>query len=325
MTIVEGAAWGGMPRISVRPDLQATFRAPEHLWTLRSRPIAAAGTQGSGGLRAQRPAARSHQEPGTGVFAALAMTNLAQIAARRGTVAQGLETPDWAGWAQFQSESVIQARDPAAAPRLTFLAPSAPPQARAKPAPDRGPQSGFVRGTQIATAQGLRAVETLRIGDTVLTRDNGLQTLRWVGQHRSRCVRLAPGALEPGVPAREFRVGIEHRLLLSRADAAVYFGAHEVFVAARAAGAETETAPVVHLLFDKHEVILADGLWCESFAAEGAAIAALPEAERVALRRASPGIGVDGPGYAPARHTLRAKEARLILPSAPKTAAQDPS
>lgn len=44
----------------------------------------------------------------------------------------------------------------------------------------------FVAGTMIATQQGQRSVETLLLGDLVLTKDEGLQPLRWIGQ-RTRC------------------------------------------------------------------------------------------------------------------------------------------
>ena len=44
----------------------------------------------------------------------------------------------------------------------------------------------FVAGTMIATQQGQRSFETLLLGDLVLTKDEGLQPLRWIGQ-RTRC------------------------------------------------------------------------------------------------------------------------------------------
>lgn len=40
----------------------------------------------------------------------------------------------------------------------------------------------FTPGTRIATPRGECAVEALRVGDRVITRDNGLQEIRWIGQ-----------------------------------------------------------------------------------------------------------------------------------------------
>ena len=42
--------------------------------------------------------------------------------------------------------------------------------------------SCFVSGTLIDTPHGPRRVESLRVGDRVLTRDNGEQIIRWAGQ-----------------------------------------------------------------------------------------------------------------------------------------------
>src|SRR5690606_32383544 len=44
----------------------------------------------------------------------------------------------------------------------------------------------FTSGTLIATPDGERAVETLRPGDLVMTRDHGPQELRWVGMRVMR-------------------------------------------------------------------------------------------------------------------------------------------
>ncbi|HSF92831.1 MAG TPA: Hint domain-containing protein, partial [Paracoccaceae bacterium] len=42
----------------------------------------------------------------------------------------------------------------------------------------------FTPGTGIATPKGEVAVERLKKGDRVLTRDNGIQTIRWIGQKK---------------------------------------------------------------------------------------------------------------------------------------------
>lgn len=42
----------------------------------------------------------------------------------------------------------------------------------------------FTPGTLIAPSQGERRVEDLRAGDRVITRDNGIQEIRWAGAKR---------------------------------------------------------------------------------------------------------------------------------------------
>ena len=49
----------------------------------------------------------------------------------------------------------------------------------------------FTPGTMIATDRGPVAVEKLRVGDRVLSRDNGYQALRWVGSRRIDAGQLA--------------------------------------------------------------------------------------------------------------------------------------
>lgn len=49
----------------------------------------------------------------------------------------------------------------------------------------------FGSGTLIKTQDGVRPVEMLRIGDMVLTVDNGLQPIRWIGSLRDLSFRGA--------------------------------------------------------------------------------------------------------------------------------------
>ena len=60
----------------------------------------------------------------------------------------------------------------------------------------------FTRGTHITLASGAQCpVEDLKIGDRILTRDDGVQTLRWIGSSTTRAVgefapiRIAAGTL----------------------------------------------------------------------------------------------------------------------------------
>jgi hypothetical protein len=182
----------------------------------------------------------------------------------------------------------------------------------------------FVAGTMILTSEGERAVETLTPGDLVMTQDDGAQPLRWIGR---RCVAatgdLAPIRIEAGTfgSHRTLLVSPLHRILIRDALAELLFGEGEVLVAAkdlvndrsvrRIAGG---TVDYVHILFDRHQVVLSDGLETESFL-PGPQITRSFEAEAVAeICRIFPELNpLTGDGYSPsARRMLKSYEARVL-------------
>lgn len=141
----------------------------------------------------------------------------------------------------------------------------------------------FGRGALIRTPAGDTPVEALKPGDLVLTRDHGLQAIRWIGSRRLcaaelavfprlRPIRIAAGALGEGLPRRDLVVSPQHRILVRSRIARRMFGAPEVLVAARQLlaieGVETdhgaEEIDYFHLLFARHEVIFANGCEAES-------------------------------------------------------------
>jgi len=141
----------------------------------------------------------------------------------------------------------------------------------------------FTPGTLIATPEGPRAVEDLAPGDRVLTRDNGVKLLEWVGQRllnanhlaanpRLMPVRIKAGALGFGLPERDMMVSPQHKMLISDARAELLFGEHEVLVAAvHLVGLpgidriDVEEVIYIHVMFDAHEIIMAEGAWTESY------------------------------------------------------------
>lgn len=141
----------------------------------------------------------------------------------------------------------------------------------------------FAEGTLIDTPDGPSPVERLTPGQMIDTLDHGAQPLRWIGHMRFsaaalahndtlRPVRIEAGALGPGCPQRPLRVSRQHRMLVTGQSRRV-FGADEVLIPAiqladlpgialdRTAGALS----YYHLLFDRHEVLRANGAPCESF------------------------------------------------------------
>jgi hypothetical protein len=133
----------------------------------------------------------------------------------------------------------------------------------------------FTPGTRILTPDGDVPVESLAVGDLVVTLDRGPQPVRWIGRRsfpghgRSEPVRIAAGALGN---AREMRVSRQHRFLLRGWRADLHFGESEVLVAVchllngtSIAASPCAEVDYIHLLFDRHEIIFAEGAPTESF------------------------------------------------------------
>jgi hypothetical protein len=184
----------------------------------------------------------------------------------------------------------------------------------------------FTTGTRVAAARGDVPVETLEVGDLVQTRDNGLQPLRWIGRRRVAAEgRYAPVMIEAGTFGHHGRLVVspQHRLLLTHWMAELMFGEDEVLVAAKDLVNECSVRVVdggeveyVHLLFDRHEIVFAEGMPTESFLPGPHILSALEGAARAEVLSLFPEIDPctrDGYG-ASARAGLRAYEARMLAP-----------
>lgn len=183
----------------------------------------------------------------------------------------------------------------------------------------------FTPGTAIATASGPRAVEDLHPGDRVATRDHGLCPVAWIGRRDFdwrmlglnpllRPVMIRAGALGQGLPMRDLLVSPNHRILV-RPHRGAGAGAAEALLPARAligrpgiARDDRLRVGYLRILFERHEVILAEGSWSESFQADRASLAGLGPAARAALDAAVPGLAAtDSPGHAAVRPTVTAE------------------
>ncbi|MCV2876756.1 Hint domain-containing protein [Rhodobacteraceae bacterium XHP0102] len=132
----------------------------------------------------------------------------------------------------------------------------------------------FVRGTMIATIRGVIPVEALRAGDKIITRDNGVQEVRWIGSRRVEAQgKMAPVQIAAGLfnNTEALWVSPNHRILQAGTKVSVLFEEPEVLIAAKhlvgVAGIDRCPGGVVdyfHILFDRHEVILSNGCWTES-------------------------------------------------------------
>lgn len=174
--------------------------------------------------------------------------------------------------------------------------------------PDPGPlrlaealSGAFASGTRILLADGTPCpVEDLAPGARVLTRDHGAQVLRWAGAVRLKAEGgFAPVVVQAGVMGnpRPLVVSPHHRLFLYRRDARALAGTAELLIQARhlADGRQIlrrEGGHVVYhgLVFDRHEVIYAEGVPCESLMVCPDTLTRLPEDLAAPLRAAFPGL-----------------------------------
>lgn len=141
----------------------------------------------------------------------------------------------------------------------------------------------FCSGTMILTPRGPVPIENLSKGDFVETQDSGPQPIRWHGRRhisasemaaypKLRPIRLSAGSLGEGRPSSDLMVSRQHRILVRSKIAQRMFGTMELLVPAIALTElpgieEIETDDAVtyhHLLFDQHEIIMANDAESES-------------------------------------------------------------
>ncbi len=190
----------------------------------------------------------------------------------------------------------------------------------------------FTPGTTIATPRGQKLVEDLREGDKVITRDNGIQEIRWLGMRTLRGrelitadhmkpILIRAGALGNGLPERDMLVSPNHRVLVANDRTALYFEEHEVLVAAKHLvnnrGIETVdcfSATYIHFMFEAHEVVLSNGAWSESFQPGDYTLGGMGNAQRNEIFQLFPELETaEGlSDYQAARKTLKKHEASLL-------------
>ena len=190
----------------------------------------------------------------------------------------------------------------------------------------------FTPGTLIATPRGERKIEDLRVGDRVITRDNGIQEIAWIGrkhltgreiiqQPNLRPVLIKRGALGQGLPERDMMVSPNHRMLVSSEKTQLYFEETEVLAAAKhMVGADGIHAvdpmqtTYIHFMFERHEVVLANGAWSESFQPGDYALGGVADAQRDEILSLFPDLQTakGRAAYKAARKSLKRHEAELL-------------
>ena len=191
----------------------------------------------------------------------------------------------------------------------------------------------FTPGTAIATPKGERLVEELQVGDRVITRDNGLQEIRWIGTkplsgvEMARLPHLKPvlikrGALGNGLPERDTMVSPNHRVLINSDRSALFFEEREVLAAAKhLVGTEgihevdVLNTSYIHFMFDHHEVVLSNGAWTESFQPGDLSLKGVGDEQRGEILELFPELASETGirDYRAARRSLKKHEAKLLV------------
>jgi len=146
----------------------------------------------------------------------------------------------------------------------------------------------FARGTMITLATGAqKPIEDLAPGDRVLTRDHGGQPLRWIGRATLKAVGpFAPVVITAGTlgNAGDLIVSQHHRMFLyQRNHRHAGLPTSELLVQAkhlvdgeRVFLREGGFVDYLALVFDRHEIVYAEGVPAESLMVNDATVSRLP-------------------------------------------------
>ncbi len=164
----------------------------------------------------------------------------------------------------------------------------------------------FSRGTQITMASGeQRPIEDIRVGDRVLTRDDGPQVVKWIGHSTVRAVgSFAPVLIKKGALHNEndLLVSPDHRIFVYQRKDRLGAGRAEVLVKVRhlingetVVQQEGGFVDYFQILFEEHQIIYAEGIAAESLLIDPRTSAAVP----VDIGRA---VGGEGRAHKHRRH-----------------------
>ena len=131
----------------------------------------------------------------------------------------------------------------------------------------------YVRGTHIATAVGDVSVETLAIGDVLLTASGELRPIKWIGLRayvgrflaanpQMQPIRFRKGCLGEGIPHRDLLVSPKHAMFL---DGLLVPAGCLVNGTTITQERLLNRIDYFHVELDSHDVILAEGTPSESF------------------------------------------------------------
>ena len=183
----------------------------------------------------------------------------------------------------------------------------------------------FTPGALVTTPGGPVPIEQLRPGDLVVTRDNGLKPILWVGhKHLDEAALTATPHLKP-IQLKQGLFGLERDLIVSpqhgmlalsrarggdeRLVRAKHLAELQGGAARRMNGCRSVT--YIHLLFEGHQLIQADGCWSESLYPGPVALGTMEQKARdevLELFPELPRMPVKAAFGTPARHYGRPSE-----------------
>ena len=159
----------------------------------------------------------------------------------------------------------------------------------------------FARGTMITLATGAqKPIEDLTTGDKVLTRDHGGQPIRWIGRATLKAVSpFAPVVITAGTlgNAGDLIVSQHHRMFLYQRERMAGLATSELLVQAkhlvdgeRVFLREGGFVDFLSIVFDRHEIIYAEGVPAESLMVNDATVNRLPAELSADVKARFPGL-----------------------------------
>lgn len=137
----------------------------------------------------------------------------------------------------------------------------------------------FAAGTLIRTPRGDVAIETLRVGDVVLTAEGRERPIVWIGHRTVDCaprarprdawpVRIAAGAFAENRPERDLYVSPAHALCVDFLGEVLIY-ADELVNGATIVRVPTDFVDYWHVELESHDILIANGMPAESYSATG--------------------------------------------------------
>jgi hypothetical protein len=132
----------------------------------------------------------------------------------------------------------------------------------------------YLRGTKILTPAGEVPVESLNIGDAVITKFGGYRPIKWIGRQsfarpfiqnnfEQIPVRITAGALGHALPRRDLWISPGHSMLINNVLVLAKSLVNGITITQGYCPAQTD---YFQLEFETHDCVLAEGAWSESYA-----------------------------------------------------------
>jgi hypothetical protein len=184
----------------------------------------------------------------------------------------------------------------------------------------------FAEGTMIRCGAVDLPVEKIRAGTLVWTESAGLRPVRWTGRREVDAMGdYAPIRFAPGVLGNRSMVEVspQHRVLICSPMAELYFGTSRVLVAAKhllglsgVSVAPRASVAYHHFMFDRHEIVEADGFLSESFYPGDTSLAGIDRNALTEILELFPELATGEAAYGEtAELVIRGREAQALLSS----------